>query len=100
MITVRIISLGLLFLYVPDAILANVIPPGNPLAKRILLSIIIGLAIHLLIITAILGAVILFILDHSLKAGVLDDWRLLIGNMLLYASFSFLILTAFKKSVD
>jgi hypothetical protein len=100
MITVRIISVGLLFLYVPDAISANVIPPGNPLAKRILLSILIGLAIQLLIIIAIPGAVILFILDHSLKAGGPDDWRLLMVNMLLYASFSFLILTAFKKSVD
>ena len=100
MITVRIISFCLLFLYVPDAISANVIPPRNPLAKRILLSIIIGLAIQLLIIIAIPGAVILFILDNSLKAGVPEDWRLLLVNMLLYASFSFLILTAFKKSVD
>lgn len=87
-------------MYVPEAISANVIPPGNPLAKRMLWSIIIGLAIQLLIITAIPGAVILFILDNSLKAGVPDDWRLLMVNMLLYTSFSFLILTAFKKSVD
>jgi hypothetical protein len=94
MITVRIISLCFLFLYVLHASFGNFLPPKNPLAKRILLSILIGFAIQLLIIPNFIGYILLFLLDNSLKAGAPDDWRLLIVNMLLYGTGCFLILTA------
>ena len=98
-ITLAVISLLLLFIYVPDAISGNALPPRNPIIKRILLSILIGVVIQLAMVTRFPGYLIVFLLfDDSLKAGGdVNDWRILIANTLLYACFSFLILTAWER---
>src|SRR5687767_8147344 len=97
--TLTIISLLLLFIYVPDVISSNVLPPRKPIAKRILLSILSGFAVQLALVTMIPGSLIVLLLfDNTLRAGGdINDWRILITNMLLYACFSFLLLTAWER---
>src|SRR5687768_14194752 len=97
--TLTILSLLLLFIYVPDVISGNVLPPKKPVAKRILLSILFGLVIQLAMVTTFPGYLIVFLLfDDSLKAGGdVNDWRILLANTLLYGCFSFLILTGWER---
>src|SRR5690349_15969092 len=105
MLVVPIISLTLLLIYAVVTLSGNTWLPKNQIAKRILLSMLIGFAIQLTAITTVPGAFVLFLIDNTLKSGVPFDWRILILNMLLYAGFSFLILTAWdsgkrtKKSI-
>ena len=96
--TLTILSLLLLFIYIPDIISGNVLPPRNPIAKRILLSILIGVVIQLAMVTTFPGYLIVFLLfDDSLKAGGdINDWRILLANTLLYGCFSFLLLTVWE----
>ena len=96
MFTLPVISLLLLLIYVPDVLSSNALPPKNYVGKQILLSILIGLAIQLALITIIPGAIAVMFIKGLIstfpKAGVPYDWSVLIANMLLYAGFSFLIM--------
>lgn len=58
----------------------TILPLRNPIVKRILMSILIGNAIQVAVITTIPGYLIVFLLfDDSLKAGRDEnDWRILL----------------------
>jgi len=100
MITLPIISLVLLLVYLLDALSGNASPPKNPIAKRILLSILIGFALQLAGGTMVPGVLIVltFYPSDALKAGHTNDWRVLVANMLLYAGLSFLIMTELERN--
>jgi hypothetical protein len=78
----------------------NFLPPRNPIARRILLSILIGIVVQSAVVTMVPGYLIIFLFfDDSLKAGAdINDWRILLANMLLYGCFSLLLLTSWENS--
>lgn len=105
MFAVPVMAFIVLSIYVIEAFFGNGLPPKNHIAKRFLLSVLIGFAVQIAVITAIPGSLVVWIIDNNTK-DLTYDWRVLMVNMLLYAGLSFLILTGVasekraKKSVS